>query len=72
MSTLYGLKIIQHPFVRDVRTEFKVTRWPTRKKRKRWFVQRIEIDRPGAWQVGNTIYMHPELIAKLPTTGSQS
>jgi len=60
-----GLQIIASPLARDVRTEFKVARWPLRKKRSSWMVQRIEINRPGCWQVGDTLYMHPELIAKL-------
>ena len=64
---MLGLKIVPHTLARDVRTEYKVTTWATRdKKRKNWRVMRIEIDRPGCWQVGNTLYMHPELIAKLP------
>ena len=62
-----GLKIVPHPLARDVRTEFRVARWMTRdKKRKNWRVLRVEINRPGCYQVGDTLYMHPELIAKLP------
>ena len=69
---LLGMKIVAHPLARDKRTEFKVTRWMTRdKKRKNWRVMRIEIDRPGCWQCGNTLYMQPELIAKLPKAAPQ-
>jgi hypothetical protein len=65
---LLGLKIVPHPLARDVRVEFKVTRWATRdKKRKNWRVMRIEINRPGCYQVGDRLYMHPDLIAKLPS-----
>lgn len=64
---MLGLKIVAHPLARDRRTEFQVVRWSERrKKRKNWRVLRIEIDRPGCWRVGDTLYMHPELIAKLP------
>lgn len=69
---LLGMKIVAHPLARDKRTEFKVTRWMTRdKKRKNWRVMRVEIDRPGCWQCGDTLYMHPELIAKLPKAAPQ-
>ena len=64
---LLGMNIVSHEFARDVRTEFKVTSWATRdKKRKNWRVMKVQIDRPGCYQFGNTLYMHPELIAKLP------
>lgn len=71
MNTLAGLKIVPHPLARDVRTEFKVERTgaPNR-KRKRYFVKRIEINRPGCWQVGDTLYMHPELVSKLRKAAS--
>lgn len=61
-----GMKIVPHELARDVRTEFKAVTWATRdKKRRNWRVMRLEINRPGCWQVGDTFYMHPELIAKL-------
>lgn len=64
---MLGLKIVPHTLAREVRTEFKVMRWMTRdKKRKNWRVLRVEINRPGCYQVGNTLYMHPDLVAKLP------
>lgn len=64
---MLGLKIVPHTLARDVRTEFKVARCgPYNRKRKRYYVLRVEINRPGCWQVGDTLYMHPELIAKLP------
>ena len=65
---LLGMKIVPHPLAREVRTEFKVKRHATRdKKRKNWRVLQVEINRPGCYQVGNVLYMHPELIAKLPS-----
>ena len=65
---LLGMTIIPSELARDIRTEFKVARCGRRdKKRKRWYVQRIEINRPGCWQIGSdTLVMHPDLIAKLP------
>ena len=67
---MLGLKIVPHLLARDRRTEFRVTRWAAgkTKRRKNWRVLRVEIDRPGCWQVGDTLYMHPDLIAKLPRT----
>lgn len=65
---LNGMSVVPHSLARDIRTEFKVTTWATRdKKRKNYRVMRLEINRPGCWQIGNTLYMHPELIAKLKT-----
>jgi len=67
MHTVMGLKIVPHPLAREVRTEFKVTRWATRdKKRKNWRVMRIEINRPSCIKVGDVLYMHPDLVSKLP------
>lgn len=61
-----GLHIVPHTLARDIRTEFKVSRWATRdKKRKGWRVMRLDINRPGCWKIGDTLYMHPDLIAKL-------
>ena len=62
---LLGLKIVSHPLARDVRTEFKVACCGPRRKRGRYCVKRIEINRPGCVQVDDTLYMHPELVAKL-------
>lgn len=64
---LNGLWIVPHELAREVRTEYHVVRCsPGRdKKRKNWRVMRVEINRPSAYQVGDTIYMHPELVSKL-------
>lgn len=60
-----GLNIVSHPLAREVRTEFKVARWPSRKRRRNWYVLRIDIDRPGCFQSGDTLYMHPDLVEQL-------
>lgn len=71
-SSCLGLNIVPTWLARDVRTEFKVTRWSTRnKKRKNWRVMKITIDRPGCYQSGNTLFMHPDLIALLPDSPTQ-
>lgn len=62
---LHGLNIFSHPLARDIRTEWKVERNPIKKKRKGWRVVKQHIDRPGCYQIGNTLYMHPELFEKL-------
>lgn len=60
-----GMRIITNPLAREVRTEFKVTPWPLRKRRKSWMVRRVEINRPGCYALGDTLVMHPELYAKI-------
>lgn len=64
---LNDLRIVPHELAREVRTEYHVVRFsPGRdKKRKNWRVMRVEINRPAAYQVGDIIYMHPELVSKL-------
>jgi hypothetical protein len=61
-----GLRIIPHPLAREVRVEFRIERHPIAKRRRRWRVRRVEIIRPGCIQTGGILYMHPDLIAKLP------
>ena len=66
-SFLFGMRIVSHELARDRRTLFQVTPWGARKKkRKGWRVTEVTIDRPACFKVGDTLYMHPELIAKLP------
>lgn len=64
--SLLGFTIIPHPLAREVRDEFRVERCQIPKRRRRWRVVKHRIDRPGAYQCGDVIYMHPELVAKLP------
>lgn len=66
---LLGLKIVPHQLAREVRDEWRVERHSTRKKRRNWRAVKRRIDRPGAFQVGDVIYMHPDLVAKLPKAG---
>jgi hypothetical protein len=66
VSALLGFRIVPATMARDRCVEFKLERWTSKaKRRKNWRVVRVEIDRPGCYQVGNTLYMHPELIARL-------
>lgn len=59
--SLYGMNVVSQPLAVDRRME--VQRHPIKKRRRQWRVVRVE--RPGCWQIGNTFYMHPELIEKL-------
>lgn len=63
---LNGMNIVSHPLAREVRDEWRVERHPIPKHRRGWRVVKHRIDRPGAYMVGTTIYMHPELVAQLP------
>lgn len=66
MLTHLGLNIVSHPLALEVRTEFKVAQWGlVRKRRRNWRVLRIEISRPGCYQSGNTLYVHPDLVEQL-------
>lgn len=65
-GTMFGMGILVSPLARETRTEFKVTTWATRnKKRKNWRVLRVEINRPGMYRMGNTLVMHPDVYEKL-------
>lgn len=69
MSTsieMFGLKIVPHFLAREIRDEYRMERSAIPKRRKAWRVIKHRIDRPCAFQAGNTIYMHPDLVAKLP------
>ncbi len=65
---MFGVNIVSSPMAREVRDEWVVKAHSIRKRRRSWCVVRVHIDRPGAYQCGNVIYMHPDLIAKLPRT----
>lgn len=62
-----GIRIVQTKNALDVRVVFKVARHSARcKKRKNWRVLREVITRPGCFESGGVLYMHPELFAQLP------
>lgn len=65
MNNLFGMRVVSHPLAREVRDEWKVEPWPIKKHRRGWRVVKHHIDRPGCYQVGDTLYMHPELVTKL-------
>ena len=60
-----GMNIVPHPLAREVRDEFRVERAPGRPRRRRWVVKAHRIDRPCAFVMGGTVFMHPDLVAKL-------
>ncbi len=66
ISEFRGLTIVPHLLARDVRDEFRIQCCCIRKRRRNWRVVKHRIDKPSAYQCGNTIYMHPELVAALP------
>jgi hypothetical protein len=59
--TLHGINIVPHPLA--LTTKCIVARHPTPKRRRKWTVKRITV--PGCYQIGNTFYMHPQLVQKL-------
>lgn len=65
MSALLGMRVVSSLLARDVRDEFRVERNPIKKRRRGWLVVKHRIDRPGCYRVGDTLYMHPDLIARL-------
>lgn len=69
-SLFGGLRIVSTPLAVDVHTEFRVSRCgPYDRKRKRYFVERIEIRKPGRWKAGNVLYVHPKLVEQLKQGG---
>lgn len=60
---LHGLKIVPHTLA--VRTVHEVRRHPIRKRRRGWTV--VPIQHTACWQVGDTFYMHPDLVDRLMT-----
>lgn len=62
---MLGVKIVAHALAREVSDEWHIERHPIKKRRKNWRVVKHHIDRPGAYQVGDVIYMHPDLVAQL-------
>jgi hypothetical protein len=62
---MFGLQIVSAPQAREIRDEWRVERHPIKKRRRQWRVVKHRIDRPGAYQIGDVIYMHPDLIVKL-------
>lgn len=63
--TIYGLDVVSAPMAREVRTEWRVERHPTKKRRRNWLVVKHKIDRPGMYRSGNTLFVNPELLSKL-------
>jgi hypothetical protein len=63
---IFGIKIVANPLVTQHRWIVKAH--PIPKRRRRWSVERIT--EPGCWQMGDVFYMHPDLIARLPTANA--
>lgn len=68
---LGDVKIVPHALAREVRDEWKVESHPIKKRRRNWRVVKRHIDRPGAYRVGNTIYLHPDLFEAMKQKPNQ-
>lgn len=62
----YGsVNIVPHPLAEKVERVARITPNPTAKRRRRWCLRYEDKRTPCAYQVGNTLYMHPTLFAAL-------
>ena len=68
---LGDVKIVPHALAREVRDEWMVEAHPIKKRRRNWRVVKRCIDRPGAYRVGNTIYLHPDLFEAMKKKTNQ-
>lgn len=62
---MFGVNIVPHALAIEARDEWRVEAHPIRKRRRNWRVVKRHIVKPSAYQIGNTIYMHPDLVARL-------
>lgn len=60
--SIFGLDIIPCPLA--IQRRWTVRHHPTQKRRRNWCV--VCVEEPGCWQAGRRLFMHPDLIAKLP------
>lgn len=64
---LHGLRIVPHVLALNVKTTHEVVRASEKKKRrKNWRVVKRTVTSPGAYVSGGVVYMHPDLISRLP------
>lgn len=68
--SLFGLNIVSHRFALSVKYVFTVEKTAIRKRRRGWRVIKTKVETPCAYQVGGTIYAHPEIIQKLKRESS--
>ena len=61
MNSFNGHPIVSSPLA--VSPKWVVEKMPIRKRRRNWRVAKIEI--PACYRMGNTLVMHPALIAQL-------
>lgn len=60
-----GIKIVCDPCAESVTVHHIVAPWPIRKRRRGWRVCRVEDRKPGAFQIGGALHMHPSIYEQL-------
>ena len=66
-NNIFGLNIVEHNLAIERIKKWKVEAMPIKKKRRNWRVVMSIIEKPSAYQLGNTIYAHHDIIDKLKT-----
>lgn len=56
-----GVRVFESSFATSIK--WVIEKHPIKKKRRGWRVVRKTV--PGCWKVGDDLYMHPVLLAKL-------
>ena len=60
-----GMQILVNPLAMECRTVYRVQPAAIRKRRRGYRVVREEIRRPGAYQMGGTLVVHPDIFEKI-------
>lgn len=60
-----GMQILVNPLAMECRTVYRVQPVGIRKRRRGYRVVREEIRRPGAWKMGSTLVVHPDIFEKI-------
>ena len=65
IGTLHGLRVIVNPLIVEVKIQHDLVQ-NVKRRRKRWSVQRIKSERPGCYQIGDTLVMHTDIYNAIP------
>jgi hypothetical protein len=60
-----GLNVVPSPYAVEARNEFHVEIHPIKKRRRGWRVVRHYIVKPAVFRIGDTLYVHPDLVERL-------